>query len=189
MSENKEFSQLATVVNDELGAVLERMDEAQVQAFIDELKDANRIFVAGVGREGLAARGFAMRLMHMGFPTYWAWDDTTPGVQPGDVFLMINGSGEIGHLQYMARKAVEAGGKLVQVSAVPPKPDLLQPERALVVPAAVYLGEGDLVESVQPMGNLFEQSLFVTFDIIVQMMMSQLETDGEEMEKRHRNFE
>ena len=37
-----------------------------MRAFIDEVKAHDRIFLIGVGREGMATRAFAMRLMHMG---------------------------------------------------------------------------------------------------------------------------
>ncbi len=39
----------------------------------------NRIFVTGLGRTGLMARGFAMRLMHLGRRVYHVGDVITPG--------------------------------------------------------------------------------------------------------------
>lgn len=59
------------------------------------------------------------------------------------------------------------------------------------VPAGGIPGElDDVVPSFQPMGNLFEQCLFVVFDIIVMTIVD--ETEGltfEKMSKRHRNIE
>ena len=46
---------------------------------MDAIVGAKRIFVMGVGREGIAARAFPMRLMHLGKEIYWILDDTTPG--------------------------------------------------------------------------------------------------------------
>ena len=45
--------------------VFERVDQDNMRAFIDEVKAHDRIFLIGVGREGMATRAFAMRLMHM----------------------------------------------------------------------------------------------------------------------------
>ena len=57
--------------------VFERVDQDNMRAFIDEVKAHDRIFLIGVGREGMATRAFAMRLMHMGKEIHWIWDDTT----------------------------------------------------------------------------------------------------------------
>ena len=46
--------------------VFERVDQDNMRAFIDEVKAHDRIFLIGVGREGMATRAFSMRLMHMG---------------------------------------------------------------------------------------------------------------------------
>ena len=77
----------------ELAATLERVDEAQFETVAEVLTKAERVFMLGVGREGLALRGFAMRLMHTGTTVHWGWDDTTPNVTADDVFLMVNGGG------------------------------------------------------------------------------------------------
>jgi 6-phospho-3-hexuloisomerase len=39
------------------------------------------------------------------------------------------------------------------------------------------------------MGNLFEQSLFILFDILIMMLVQQGGTSFEKMAERHRNFE
>ena len=59
----------------------------------------------------------------------------------------------------------------------------------LFVPASVYLGTADVVPSVQPMGNLFEQALLITFDMIIMILRDRLGITPEEMEKMHRNLE
>jgi 6-phospho-3-hexuloisomerase len=48
--------------------------------------------------------------------------------------------------------------------------------------------EGDIV-SVQPMGNLFEQSLLLFLDISVMMLMDKKSMTAEEMFKLHANLE
>jgi 6-phospho-3-hexuloisomerase len=46
-----------------------------------------------------------------------------------------------------------------------------------------------VVPSVQPMGNLFEQALFITFDAIVMTLRDRKGVTPQEMEARHRNLE
>ena len=63
-------------------------------------------------------------------------------------------------------------------------------DKVFFLPAAVYRGMDDVVPSFQPMGNLFEQCLLITFDMIVMTLVE--ETPGlsfEKMSKRHRNVE
>ena len=59
-----------------------------------------------------------------------------------------------------------------------------------LVPAAVFNGTDDrAVPSIQPMGNLFEQHLYMLFDMIVMMLEEKMQVSHADMEKRHRNIE
>jgi 6-phospho-3-hexuloisomerase len=51
---------------DELARVLRAVKEEALRSFEDEILSSKRVFVTGLGRTGLMARGFAMRLMHLG---------------------------------------------------------------------------------------------------------------------------
>ena len=59
----------------------------------------------------------------------------------------------------------------------------------LFVPASVYRGRDKVVESIQPMGNLFEQTLFIVLDMAVMMIVDSCDLTFEDMSKRHRNVE
>lgn len=178
----------ATVVA-ELAATLERVDEAQFEAVAEVLARAERVFVIGVGREGLAARGFAMRLMHTGTTVHWGWDDTTPNVTADDVFLMVNGGGAIGHLDYVFSQVKPTGATTVVVTGVPDEATPSAADHVLWVPAAVYRGCGDLVPSIQPMGSLFEQATGLVFDLLVLEIAARKGRTLADLAQRHRNFE
>ncbi len=94
---------------EEYREVFERLDQKNMRDFIDEVKNHDRIFLIGVGREGMATKAFAMRLMHMGKDVHWIWDDTTPSIKPGDLLIATLGDGKIGHIDYVCRRAKEAG--------------------------------------------------------------------------------
>ena len=53
--------------------VFERQDLQGYEEFLELILPVKRIFVMGVGREGIAARSFAMRLMHLGKEVHWIW--------------------------------------------------------------------------------------------------------------------
>lgn len=179
----------ARTVVAELAATLDRVDDAQFTAVAEVLAAAERVFVIGVGREGLAARGFAMRLMHTGVTVHWGWDDTTPNVTADDVLVMVNGSGEIGHLDYVFGQVRATGATTVVVTGVPGAATPRAADHVLAVPASVYKGTGDLVGSIQPMGSLFEQATGLVFDLLVLEVAARRGRTFADLAARHRNFE
>lgn len=171
--------------------VYEALDQKELREFIETVKQYDRIFLIGIGREGLAARAFAMRLMHLGKEVHWIWDDTTPAIQKGDLVIAVLGDGQIGHINYVCERAREAGGFIYVVTGSPSGRTAQNvADKILFLPAAVYRGRDQVVSSFQPMGNLFEQCLFVMFDMIIMMIENETESiTFEEMSKRHRNVE
>ncbi|MBQ1376356.1 MAG: 6-phospho-3-hexuloisomerase, partial [Lachnospiraceae bacterium] len=125
-----------------------------------------------------------------GKEVHWIWDDTTPGMHEGDLFIAVNGSGEIGHIAYTVKEAAKTGAVTAVVTGSPKGSCPSQADFSLFVPAAVYKGtDPRTVPSVQPMGNLFEQHLFLLFDIIVMLLEKKLCLSHKDMEGRHRNIE
>jgi 6-phospho-3-hexuloisomerase len=183
------MKETAKTILRELSQVFDRVDETEVEKFKSEILNANRIILIGVGREGLATRAFTMRLMHLGLDSHWIWDDTTPAIRRGDLLIATSGCGEIGHIHYVAEKARHNGARVALVTGDPDKKTAKIADTVLFVPAAVYLGTADVVPSIQPMGNLFEQSLFILFDIIIMDLTQKLGITKAKMEANHRNLE
>ncbi|HCR43747.1 MAG TPA: 6-phospho-3-hexuloisomerase [Ruminococcaceae bacterium] len=187
--EEKYKSLYGTIMREHL-EVFKRQDIKELGTFLELIKNSKRIFLMGVGREGISTRGFAMRLMHLGKEAHWIWDDTTPGMHEGDLFIATNGSGKIGHITYVVEQAKKAGAKVAVVTGSPHQTCPKLADFTLFVPAAVFNGTDErAVPSVQPMGNLFEQHLYMLFDIIIMMLEDELQVSNTEMEGRHRNIE
>ena len=190
MNVEEKYTELYQTLLKEHKEVFEKQDVEELSKFMDLICKADRIFLMGVGREGISTRGFAMRLMHLGKETHWIWDDTTPGMHPGDLFIATNGSGAIGHITYVVEQAKKAGATVAVVTGSPKQTCPQLAEFTLFVPAAVFNGTDDrAVPSIQPMGNLFEQHLYMLFDMIVMMLEEKMQVSHEDMEKRHRNIE
>ncbi len=173
----------------ELDQVFERINYEEVESLIKAINEADKIFLMGVGREGLATKAFAMRLMHYGKEVHWCWDDTTPAVGKDDLFIFTSGSGEIGHIHYVVEEVKKTGAKIGLVTGVPTRKTGQLADIKLWLPASVYKGKDNVVPSIQPMGNLFEQALFILFDMIIMDLVARSTTSFEEMSSRHRNFE
>lgn len=190
MDIEKRYGELYGIILKEHLQAFERQDLMELQRFMDEIRRAERIFVMGVGREGIAGRAFAMRLMHLGKEVHWIWDDTTPGMGKGDLLIATNGSGEIGHIHYVVEQAKQTGAAIAVVTGSPNGKTPALADKVLFVPASVYHGtDARVAPSVQPMGNLFEQHLFLLFDIVVVMLAEEMGVGYAEMEGRHRNVE
>ena len=170
--------------------VFSKINQEMLNDFTRIIKAHDRIFCIGVGREGMATRAFAMRLMHMGKEVHWIWDDTTPNIGRGDLLLATAGGGYIGHIHYVCEIAKAAGATLAVATGSPSGKTAQMADFVLFVPAAVYRGTDPVVSSIQPMGNLFEQCLLIMFDVIVMQIVET--TPGltfEKMSERHRNVE
>lgn len=174
----------------EYDAVFDRLDEKSVEDFIELVKSHNRLFFIGVGREGMATKAFAMRTMHMGKEVHWIWDDTTPSIGEGDLLIATNGSGSIGHIKYVCERAKAAGAMVAVITGSPSGDAVKIADFVLFIPACVYLGKDDVVPSIQPMGNLFEQCLLIICDLMVMKIVDEdPDLSFEKMSKNHRNVE
>lgn len=180
--------------------VFEKLDMAQLKTFLDAIVKARNIFVYGSGREGISMRGFAMRLAHLGKPTYWLFDDTTIGMHEGDLLILADGRGDVGIHRYFVKRAHESGAAIAVITGLPE--GQLAREYAdvvLYVHATVYLDEGamgpgaprqqDIVPTVQPMGNQFEQHLYLLMDVVAILLKDEMGLSYADMEARHRNIE
>ena len=96
----------------ELSRTLTAVPPQKGEELADRICQAKRIFTAGAGRSGLAARAFAMRLMHLGYTAYVCGETTTPSLQADDLLLVVSGSGNTATLLCMAEKAKKLGAQL-----------------------------------------------------------------------------
>lgn len=194
------YRQMTRAIIAEHAQVFEKLDMAQLEAFLDAAAKARHIFVYGSGREGISMRGFAMRLAHLGKPTYWLFDDTTIGMHAGDLLILADGRGDVGIHRYLVRRAHESGAAIAVITGLPEGKLARQyADLVLFVHATVYLDEGatgsgaprqkDVVPTVQPMGNQFEQHLYLLMDVVAILLMDKLGLSCADMESRHRNIE
>ncbi|MEN6622803.1 MAG: 6-phospho-3-hexuloisomerase [Smithella sp.] len=190
MNIEKDYNEICKAIISEHEAVFKRQDLGEVEALMKAIIKADRIFTMGVGREGIATRAFSMRLMHLGKEVHWVWDDTTPGMHENDLFIATSGSGKIGHIHYVVEQAKAAGTTVAVVTGAPREKTAKLADLVMFVPACVFNGTDDrVVESIQPMGSLFEQHLMMLFDVIILLLEKEMKTTHETMELRHRNIE
>ena len=86
-----------------------KIEEEQIENVLKLIAPDKKIFLTGKGRSGLAAKGFANRLMHLGFQAYVIGEISTPHTKAGDLLIITSGSGETDALVSIAKKAKESG--------------------------------------------------------------------------------
>ena len=190
MSKTNESS-VTSMVAEELDGVLKKVSPESLQVAIEEISRAKRIFLAGAGRSALGIRGFAMRLMHLGRTTYVVGETTTPGITNGDLLVIGSGSGRTASLQAAAGKAKQVGARILLLTIDPGSPigELADCVVEIPTPSPKVVGMEAKSSSIQPMGSLFEQALFILLDCLVLLLMEREELTSDEMFTRHANLE
>lgn len=184
------FTEYQKEVTAEIARTLSGISETETQGMTQLICDAKRVFLAGAGRSGFMVRGFAMRLMHMGICAYLVGEVVTPAICEGDLLIIASGSGETASLVSMAKKAKAIGAKVALVTIFLQSSIGVQADLVVQIPAPTPKSDLDSgVSSVQPMGSLFEQSLLLTLDILIMMLMEKLGKTEKEMFARHANLE
>ncbi|GHP14443.1 6-phospho 3-hexuloisomerase [Lentilactobacillus fungorum] len=156
-----------TLINDVMHEVNEVMDlvkEDQIDDAEGLIQMDRRIFVLGAGRSGLMAKGFAMRLMHIGYTVFVIGETITPAIKAGDVLVAVSGSGKTGSVVEPTEKAKQDGVKIVAVTSNADSPLAQLGDAVIIVPGATKAGDG--VQSIQLLSTLFDQSVHITLDIL-----------------------
>jgi 6-phospho-3-hexuloisomerase len=164
-----------------------KISPEQTESFVRRILSANKVYVAGAGRSRLMLQAFAMRLMHLGLKAYVVGEIATPAVEPGDLVIMGSGSGETDSLVVMAGKVKKLGADLAVITIYPESRVGVQADLVLQINGK----SGKVVTtktSVQPGGNLFEQSMLILLDCTI---INIAEVGGIDTSKfkRHANLE
>ena len=185
-----EYKDMLGGIISELAANSKQVSIEQLEALADAVIAANRIFVAGAGRAGFAGRGFALRLMHMGLTVFFVGEPTTPSIQPGDLLVIISGSGETASLVVSAGRAKRFGAKLATLTIHPEASIGRQADVIVQLPGSTPKSTlSDTAGSIQPMANAFEQLSWLCCDAVTMILMDKLHKDADEMFKLHANLE
>ena len=133
-------------------------------------------------------RSFAMRLMHLGFNSSVVFDMTTPPVGAGDLFLVACGPGHLPTTEALERVALDAGARVLVLTAQPDGPAPRMADLVVVLPAQT-MAQAEGSSSRQAMGSAFEQSLWILFDALVPRLQAATGQSLDEVRARHTNLE
>ena len=174
----------------EIAEVISEIENSSLVELAELIKGSNRIFLIGAGRSGLMMRCLAMRLMHLGFTVYVVGETTTPNIAENDLIIIGSGSGETGSMLLFAKEAKRRKAKLAlftifRNSAIGRLSDTIVQVNA---PTSKKI-RVDAKKSIQPMGNLFEQTLLILADALAMILMKNENISEDGMMLNHANLE
>ena len=195
---------------DRINNIIDKISDSDIEKMVNVIKakgNENRIFVIGVGRSGLVARMFAMRLVHLGLTVYVVGEIVTPAVKKEDLIIAVSGSGGTKSIITTMKIAKDIGAEILSVTSNPESEmgllsdivvDLRVKRGAIFDVKKDYFADqirGDYVtktytkEELMPLGTLFEDTAMIFFDGIIAALMVELEQTCETMGKRHATLE
>ncbi len=136
------FRDCERIIVQELADVLDHMDETQIDALVNLIANARKVFFVGVGRVELALEAIAKRLAHLGVDTVMVGQITEPAICGQDLLIVGSGSGKTGFPLFIAGKAKSFGAKVARIGIVEDCPMKQYTDLFVHVPAAGKPGSG-----------------------------------------------
>ena len=171
-----------------LASTIGRDHQEELQDLARHIDAADRVFLLGAGRSGLALRMLGMRLMHLGLSVHIVGDVTTPAIAAADLLVTASGSGTTASIVRAAETAVDVGATVVAVTTTAESPLATLATTALVVPAAQKL-DRSATASVQYAGGLFEQAVVLIGDALFHSLWKASGLSADDIWPRHANLE
>ena len=173
----------------------EYLIEEDIANFIEVITTADNIFVTGAGRSGLAAKAFAMRLMHLGLSSYVVGETISPAINAGDCILAISGSGETNTIVTAARISKKRGAKVLALTSYPESSLGQLADGVIRVKGRTKVEVDDEnylkrqikgnYTSLTPLGTAFELTSLVFLDGLVSELMETMGKTEEDLKNRH----
>ena len=181
---------------------MESLNMDEVEEFIDALLKAKdrKIFTIGMGRSGLVARAFALRLMNLGFNVYVLGETITPAAEKGDLLIAVSGTGSTKMVLTASSAAKDIGAKVIAVTSFLESPLVRLADLSVTVKGRTKAGmpvEEDYVarqiigerEPLTPLGSIFENNSMVFLDSLIVEIMHRLGRTEADLKRRHATIE
>ena len=173
----------------------EFLDEESIDKFENIIIESKNVFVTGAGRSGLAAKAFAMRLMHLGLSAYVVGETISPAINEEDCIIAISGSGETNTIVSAVKIAKNRGSKVLAVTSYPKSTLGQLADSCLLVKGRTKKEVDDEnymkrqingnYTSLTPLGTAFELTTLVFLDAIVSELMEKMHQTESDLKARH----
>jgi len=179
---------------DNVQSASDELDKKRVKEMLQLLTSCNNVFLLGLGRSGLVARAFAMRLMHLGIGVYVVGETITPAIGDNDCLLAISGSGETSYVISTAQTARRRGANIIAVTSY------VDSTLGKIADLVVHIKGRTKIDSdknyirrqidgkhqsLSPLGTLFEITTLIFLDGVIAQLMVDLGKTEDDLKQRH----
>lgn len=171
------------------------LDADCINNFINIITNSKHVFLIGAGRSGLAAKAFAMRLMHLGLSAYVVGETISPAIYEDDCILAISGSGETNTIVSAVNISKDRGAKVLALTSYPESTLGKLADSKIVVKGRtkVEVDDEDYLKrqidgnytSLTPLGTAFELTSLVFLDGLVCELMRTMGKTEKDLKSRH----
>ena len=176
-------------VLNEIMQALSKVNEAEVNCLIENIMNAETVFLFGVGRTFLSLQAFCKRLNHLGVKAYCVGDLNEPATTENDLLIVGSGSGETVCPVQIAKTAKKYNAKVAHIGSNPQSSLKQYTDIFVRIPVKTKLNLPDELGSSQIMSSLFEQSLYILCDSVCMMIAGEKNLDIKSLWKFHANLE
>jgi 6-phospho-3-hexuloisomerase len=183
-----------TEIVDNVQSVSDELDPKVIKEMTDLLESSKNVFLLGLGRSGLVAKAFAMRLMHLGIGVYVVGETITPAITNEDCLLAISGSGETSYIISTAQIAKKRGAKIIAVTSYVDSTLGKQADLVVHVKGRTKIdSEKNYIsrqingkhQSLSPLGTLFEVTSLIFLDGLIAQLMVEMGKTEQDLKARH----
>ena len=161
----------------------EFLDEEELDKFENIIIESKNVFVTGAGRSGLAAKAFAMRLMHLGVSAYVVGETISPAIYEDDCIVAISGSAKKRGSKVLAVTSYTEStlGQLADCCLLVKGRTKKEVDDENYMKRQIY---GNYT-SLTPLGTAFELTTLVFLDAIVSELMEKMHQTESDLKARH----
>jgi 6-phospho-3-hexuloisomerase len=154
-----------------------------LEEMIESITTAKKIFLYGVGRSGLVAKGFAIRLVQLGLNVFFIGESNTPMVEKDSLVIILSNTGQTMSAVQTANITRRIGAKVIAITS-DPHSKLANAASDVILIAGDDDGS-DERKSFAPLGTAFEEASWFLLDAILAVLMKKLGETDHSMRKRH----
>ncbi len=161
--------------------------QSEIDALVDAIMAADRVFVAGWGRAGNCIKLLSMNCSQIGRKTHIVGDNSTPSIHEGDLLVIGSGKGTTATMVVLAEQCKQHGAKLALItggvdSAIEKLSDI-----TVHIPRAV--SREDMPNVPTAIGLSFYQVVVMLNDCITSYIMEETGLTFKDIMLHHNNLE
>uniref|UniRef100_A0A803PQK6 RNase H type-1 domain-containing protein n=1 Tax=Cannabis sativa TaxID=3483 RepID=A0A803PQK6_CANSA len=199
MASSNSMASLASEICNQISSIFSKPSSHPpvLDILVNEISSAvarnGRVFLYGVGREGLMLKALCMRLFHLGVFAHFVFDMTTPPIHgPQDLLISSAGPGGFSTVDALCSIARSNGARVLLLTAQPDTGSCVKHASVVGHVAAQTMADDESVNKSRPlllMGSAYEGALFVLFEMAVYRLGEELKQSPELIRNRHTNLE